>query len=249
NAQQYVSGTFGQDVGLDTQTPGCKVTRSDSNYNAQYPMATWTPGQTACLIWPSKNHVASSKNVNIPDGGVKIYGVPYGSADPTTNAGFTSLVADLGVSPYGSALTNPDAFPRPGFQNCPGFLSNSDKAVCSQCFTVPNLASGKYTMQWQWIFNPGAPYVNCFDVQIGSGGSSGGGSNGGGGSPSTARPSPTSSARVSQTTRTSPASSPASGGNCSAKYGQCGGQSYSGPTCCQSGSTCNTVNQYYSQCL
>ncbi|KAJ3034114.1 hypothetical protein HDV00_005435 [Rhizophlyctis rosea] len=38
-------------------------------------------------------------------------------------------------------------------------------------------------------------------------------------------------------------------GNCSAKYGQCGGQGFTGPTCCQSGSTCKAQNSYYSQCL
>ncbi|KAF9485718.1 cellobiohydrolase I [Pholiota conissans] len=33
------------------------------------------------------------------------------------------------------------------------------------------------------------------------------------------------------------------------KYGQCGGQGYNGPTTCASGSTCQTSNPYYSQCL
>ncbi|KAJ3037480.1 hypothetical protein HDV00_001655 [Rhizophlyctis rosea] len=32
--------------------------------------------------------------------------------------------------------------------------------------------------------------------------------------------------------------------NCAAKYQQCGGQGYTGPTCCQSGSTCRSSNQY-----
>ncbi|KAH6913348.1 family 62 glycosyl hydrolase [Coprinopsis sp. MPI-PUGE-AT-0042] len=38
-------------------------------------------------------------------------------------------------------------------------------------------------------------------------------------------------------------------GNCAAKWAQCGGQGYSGPTCCQSGSTCTKSNDWYSQCL
>jgi endo-1,4-beta-xylanase len=37
-------------------------------------------------------------------------------------------------------------------------------------------------------------------------------------------------------------------GNCAAKFAQCGGQGWSGPTCCQS-STCTVSNQWYSQCL
>ncbi|KAF8652625.1 hypothetical protein AX16_004286 [Volvariella volvacea WC 439] len=33
------------------------------------------------------------------------------------------------------------------------------------------------------------------------------------------------------------------------KWGQCGGQGWSGPTQCESGSTCTVVNQWYSQCI
>ncbi|KAJ3346399.1 hypothetical protein HDU83_003132 [Entophlyctis luteolus] len=38
-------------------------------------------------------------------------------------------------------------------------------------------------------------------------------------------------------------------GTCSAIYGQCGGQGWTGPTCCASGSACKYSNAYYSQCL
>jgi len=37
--------------------------------------------------------------------------------------------------------------------------------------------------------------------------------------------------------------------SCAKKWAQCGGINYSGPTCCESGSTCNEVNKYYSQCI
>ncbi|KAF8148468.1 cellobiohydrolase I [Crassisporium funariophilum] len=33
------------------------------------------------------------------------------------------------------------------------------------------------------------------------------------------------------------------------KYGQCGGQGWTGPTVCAAGSTCKSSSQYYSQCL
>jgi len=36
---------------------------------------------------------------------------------------------------------------------------------------------------------------------------------------------------------------------CSAKWEQCGGQGWTGQTCCQSGSTCQETNAWYSQCL
>jgi len=43
---------------------------------------------------------------------------------------------------------------------------------------------------------------------------------------------------------------PTGGGGCTqAKYGQCGGQTWTGCTVCASGSTCKYSNAYYSQCL
>ncbi|KAJ3037934.1 hypothetical protein HDV00_001213 [Rhizophlyctis rosea] len=50
-------------------------------------------------------------------------------------------------------------------------------------------------------------------------------------------------------TTTTTTTSTGGGANCAAKYGQCGGQSFTGATCCQSGSTCKASNPYYSQCL
>jgi len=37
--------------------------------------------------------------------------------------------------------------------------------------------------------------------------------------------------------------------NCVQHYGQCGGKDYNGPTCCVSGTTCYSYNEYYSQCI
>jgi acetylxylan esterase len=53
------------------------------------------------------------------------------------------------------------------------------------------------------------------------------------------------------TTATNPGSTGGSGnggGNCSALWGQCGGQGWTGPQCCSQG-TCKASNQWYSQCL
>ncbi|KAF9057896.1 fungal cellulose binding domain-containing protein [Panaeolus papilionaceus] len=61
--------------------------------------------------------------------------------------------------------------------------------------------------------------------------------NGGGSSPS-----PTTTANPGPTTTAAP-------GNCSARWGQCGGQGWTGAKCCQSGSTCQAQNPYYSQCI
>ncbi|CAG9950305.1 unnamed protein product [Clonostachys rosea f. rosea IK726] len=49
------------------------------------------------------------------------------------------------------------------------------------------------------------------------------------------------------TTKTSAAPTSTSAGQ--VKYGQCGGTGWTGPTTCQTGSTCTYVNDWYSQCL
>ncbi|KAJ2902253.1 Exoglucanase 1 [Zalerion maritima] len=50
------------------------------------------------------------------------------------------------------------------------------------------------------------------------------------------------------TTSTSATATATSGTDCSAKWGQCGGNNWSGATCCSS-SSCTYVNDWYSQCL
>ncbi|KAH8781920.1 glycosyl hydrolases family 11-domain-containing protein [Hyaloscypha finlandica] len=50
------------------------------------------------------------------------------------------------------------------------------------------------------------------------------------------------------TTAASATTSPASGGSCAALDGQCGGQQWTGATCCSSG-TCKAASVWYSQCL
>ncbi|KAK4236415.1 glycoside hydrolase [Achaetomium macrosporum] len=74
--------------------------------------------------------------------------------------------------------------------------------------------------------------------------------NGGGANPN---PSPSQTQNptttlVTSTTKASTSSTPPS--SCSvAKWGQCGGQGYSGCTTCAAGSTCSKQNDYFSQCI
>lgn len=46
-----------------------------------------------------------------------------------------------------------------------------------------------------------------------------------------------------------PTKEASSGGAAAVAWGQCGGQGYTGPTTCASGSTCKKQNEWYSQCL
>ncbi|RFU24712.1 hypothetical protein B7463_g11626, partial [Scytalidium lignicola] len=84
----------------------------------------------------------------------------------------------------------------------------------------------------------------------------GGGGNGNGGSSSSSSSShlstttraTTSTSRVATTTTTHTTTTSQPAGTVP-KWGQCGGQTYSGPTVCAAGSTCTYSNPYYSQCL
>ncbi|KAI1274638.1 hypothetical protein F5Y07DRAFT_207707 [Xylaria sp. FL0933] len=83
-----------------------------------------------------------------------------------------------------------------------------------------------------------------------------GGSTGGNTSSSTTKASTTSKTTLSTTTSkataTTTTSAPASTTTASCtspQYAQCGGISWTGCTACASGTTCNALNDYYSQCL
>ncbi|KAK4151141.1 Xyn11B [Chaetomidium leptoderma] len=78
-------------------------------------------------------------------------------------------------------------------------------------------------------FSSGSSTINVGGSSGGGGDNGGGGNNGGG--------------------NNGGGNTGGGGANCSAKYGQCGGQGWGGPSCCQSGSSCKVSNQWYSQCL
>jgi len=174
-AAAYCEGTnnaFGVDCGYNYQ-PGngavCKMplkTNYDSSYSAQSPMATYSPGQRVCLAWPPKNHVAAScANRFIPDHGTKLYmSGPNPTSDPTNLANLratSTLVKDFG--------TNTAADQYAGFQNCPKFCQNNDKALCTGCFNLPtNLQTGAtYAFYWTWAFNADTDvYTSCWEAKI-----------------------------------------------------------------------------------
>jgi len=151
-AFQWANYVFGADVGynyIPTENKPCRDPLAADSYSTTYPAASYAIGQKVCLAWPAKNHVAAScTNQYIPDHGVKVYRSERNSTTDPTMSGFRkNLVADLGAASGENGK---------GFQNCPLFCENPDKAFCEGCFTVPKIDPGKYTFIWVWAFNSDA---------------------------------------------------------------------------------------------
>ncbi|KAH6695744.1 cellulose-binding family II [Plectosphaerella plurivora] len=64
-----------------------------------------------------------------------------------------------------------------------------------------------------------------------------------------AAPTTTKAAAAATTTKAAATAPTAVSGATAQKWGQCGGQGFTGPTQCAAGLKCNVVNPYYSQCL
>jgi len=168
---------FGQDRGINHQVGVgggqalCQNTLSgsaDNDYGLRSDKATqYTSGSTVRMVWPAKNHANYECKDNIPDTSMKLFMNP--NVDPTSDLPNTAstmegngyvLVHDF---QEGCQAGTDDC----GFQNCRKFCEETDKATCFGDFVVPEVdASGWYTFVWYWIFNPGTPYISCFEAYI-----------------------------------------------------------------------------------
>jgi len=104
-----------------------------------------------------------------------------------------------------------------------------------QNVTLSGVPAGPATLRWLWVCKyTDELFVSCIDIDIVSDGP-------------TPSPLPT-SVPVTPSPTPAPAPTPALG-PCSATWGQCGGENWNGPTCCDAGSGCVVSNPYYAQCL
>jgi len=146
-------------------------------YTTGYPYAVYETGQIYCLAWPQKNHAAATcTNQYIPDTQMSLYMSPVNpTSDPSAQSDFSANPVTTNFGTHTNGVI--DCL---GFQRAPRFCDNTDRALATGCMSIPsNLATGHYVFQWYWIFNPGAPYVTCWDALVVAPGSSQ--SRGGGG--------------------------------------------------------------------
>merc|ERR1719266_1717927 len=207
---------FGQDTGFNQQ-PGSTLCHSTESTHASYPMATYQRGQQITLAWPTKNHVAAEcTNSFIPDTALELFVAPF-TTTTETNYEWSQVSASFSEDPHVNGQMD-----FKGFQNCPDFCNNMDKALCTGTFILPDsFADGLYTFQWRWEFNAGSPsYITCFESEVKGDFD---------GTIITPTPRPTVAGQTPEPT--------AQPENCGSEWSQCGG---AGPSysCCNSGLTC-----------
>ena len=173
-----IGGVFGGDTGFDTRpqsnTVPCASKRADDDYQTGHHSAVYFPGQQVVLAHPMKNHgIGSCTNKYIPDNGNWIYfqeQTKVGEQDPQLIEFKENRLANLGISPFGHQVPEDQvaAFPKPGFQNAPAFCEDTDKALGTYSFNIPNdFEPGSYTFAWLWAFNGQQDYYStCFDVEV-----------------------------------------------------------------------------------
>jgi len=172
---------FGQDRGINYQVGVgsgqnlCQSTLSgsadsDYGYANTDKIAQYKVGETVRLVWPAKNHANYECFGNIPDTSMKLYMSP--TVNPTgdlSNSGSDNMIGlgyELVHDWHDGCTPGSDGC---GFMNCPRFCENTDRATCFGDFVVPAVdTSGYYTFVWYWIFNPGSPYISCYEAYIDS---------------------------------------------------------------------------------
>lgn len=158
-----------------------------SGYSEEFSFAVYEPGKIYCLAWPTKNHAAAGcTNAYIPDTSL-IFSVSKAnpSNDPPQEEfnqrninELAGLATNCDPDSAGSNATKDECqlglekheqgkIDCKGFQRSPKFCDNTDKAMGTGCFRVPeDMSPGHYVGQWYWEFNVGGPYATCFDFQI-----------------------------------------------------------------------------------
>lgn len=156
--QRQAREGFGIDTGFNYRSAnGCQCNKADDNYNG-IEMAIYKPGQLVCLAYPPKNHVAATCTTPyVPDYGVIITRHPlYDDASVSKTYDHLNRAHKYGTVDYN------------GFQHCPRFCENMERALCTMCFQLErDIAPGTYSFHWLWSFNSKEDtYSTCWEAQV-----------------------------------------------------------------------------------
>jgi acetylxylan esterase len=159
--------------------------------------------------------------------GVPGWNVPTGrSKSSTFPTSTTQYTAPTGDAPSSSPLTSqfaarPSGFVCPNAGKVQSYCDSEDPYCCK------GNDANHHQQYVQYYGNQALQFVNSKLSAADDGGST--------------NPPPATTTGQPPTTTNPP------GQNCAALWGQCGGQGWSGATCCAQG-TCKASNQWYSQC-
>ena len=260
---------FGEDRGFNYQPVRNVACRN--SYSGSF--STFSKGSTIRMLWPAKNHIAARcTNPYINDQSLRLYLYPVSSLsqpDPSFSTWTSSQYLFYDFKRDGQGFQNcPDACPVVDRLPCYGDVRFPNA-----------LPTGLYKAIWVWIFNPNERYTHCFDFQLTDSTpltkapttrvpTTR--------APTTRTPTtrvPTTRAPTTRTpttrapttraptTRTPTTRTPTTRApttrtpttrvptTCASLYQQCGGNGWTGTTCCQTGSRCQVQNAYYSQCV
>jgi len=110
-------------------------------------MGSFSAGETFTVMWFARNHAVADQSPAT----VFLYLSPKENANQ--NGDISQAAMEVGKICQGP------------YMNCNG--QNGDTVPCTLTCTMPsNLASGTYTMWWKWIWQGGAMYATCADINV-----------------------------------------------------------------------------------
>lgn len=169
-----------------------------------------------------------------PENKVRAEALALHTAGSSGGAQFYMTCFQITVSGSGSASPATVKLPGAYAASDPGILVDIHASMSTYVNPGPTVYSGGSTK------SAGAACAGCESTCAATSGPSGTAA-----VPSTTA-APTTLSTSSKTSAAATTTTSASGGggsNCAAKYAQCGGQGWTGATCCVSGSTCSATNQ------
>ena len=113
------------------------------------------------ILWPAKNHQSDvCTNSFIPDTRLQMFAFKVESRstpDPVLSTWATAANLFFDIKKENGK----------GFQNCPDFCSDTDKAPCFADINYNNIkGSGFYRILWLWEFNQNQLYSHCYDIEL-----------------------------------------------------------------------------------
>ncbi|KAI3639029.1 hypothetical protein MIR68_002559 [Amoeboaphelidium protococcarum] len=156
----------------------CPTAPADSGqmYTTNYPMAKWMPGSTVVVQWPPRGHLQQKHSdvwiycsTDASSAGSKVDEQAIFSGTPGDES-LTSSAATTTSGASNNATGGMELIATTPYDNCNG--SDVSWAKCTGQVQVPSTwQQGEIrSCMFAWTLNDAQQYIDCFEVQVGSGG-------------------------------------------------------------------------------